>query len=378
MRFFHLSDLHLGIRLRDHDLRDDQLHILNQIVQAAADEKPDAVLIAGDVFDKSDPGPDAVAMFSDFVTALKEAVPEAAIMIISGNHDNGERINLYQDILKIAGVYVAGRLQNGGPECVTLHDEDGPVHFYLLPFVRPGAVRAMLDAETPLTYAQAVDRLVSATEAPEGERRVLVSHQFYVPAGEAAEDVERMDSELPQRGNLDAVPGEILSAFNYAALGHIHKPMRVGERAWYCGTPLAYSLSERGQHKSIVAVDLLADGEPEIERLPLRPLHAVRRLEGTLDEVTGQPSGDYIEVILTGEKNTDSTVISSRLRHAFPRLLGYRHAVDMTQPAAGEAVHFERRQIDPMQLCIDFLGDDADEENQRILAEILAELEENK
>lgn len=375
MKFFHLSDLHLGIRLRDYSLRDDQVHILNQIVAAAEKEKPDAILIAGDVFDKSDPGPEAVAMYSDFITALHDTVPGAAIIVVSGNHDNGERINLYRDVVREAGVHVAGRVSLSAPEKITLEDEDGHVHFYLLPYVRPGAARRPGDEAAP-SYADAVHRLIAGVDLDPAARNVLVSHQFYVPAGQKPEDVERSESEVVRVGNLDAVPGDVLDDFDYAALGHIHRPMQVSKKALYCGTPLAYSLSERDQQKSIVMVDLPAGGPAEITRLPLSPLHRVRRIEGTLDEVTAQACGDYVEVILNGEKNTDYQTIRSRLRDAFPRLLNSMHAADGAETGE-ERIVLDHREIDPMQLCLDFLGDEADEENRRILTEILAELEVN-
>lgn len=379
MKFFHLSDLHLGVRLHEYNLRDDQVYILDQIVEAAGAEKPDAVIIAGDVYDKADPGPEAVALFNDFVANLKAAVPETAILIISGNHDNGERIHLYRDVLKAGGVHVAGRLNlEAGPEKVTLTDEDGPVDFYLLPFVRPGAARRLTGEEDqPLSYEDAVRQLLSLASPDPAARSVLVSHQFFVPSGSRAEDVERMDSEIPKIGNQDAISAELLAPFSYAALGHIHKPTRVTDRAFYCGTPLAYSLSERNQQKSIRVVDLPAGAPPAIRDLPLTPLRRVRRLEGTLSEVTAEPSSDYVEVILTGEKNTDSSLITSRLRQAFPNLLRHCHAEQLPAPDTDPFV-LHRRELDPLQLCIEFLGpEDADEENQQILSEIIQELEAN-
>lgn len=377
LKFFHLSDLHLGIRLYDYNLHDDQVHILNQITAAAGVEQPDAVVIAGDVFDKANPGPEAVALFSDFVVRLKAALPEAAIMIISGNHDNGERINLYRDILKIAGVHVAGRIPaaGAGPEKVRLTDEEGPVDFYLLPFVRPGDVRHLAAADgEPLSYEEAIRGLIRCAAPDPGIRTVLVAHQFFVPAGMEADKVERMDSELTRRGNVDAVSASVLAPFNYAALGHIHKPTRVTENAFYCGTPLSYSLSERGQQKSIRIVDLPAGRKPQVRDLPLRPLREVRRAVGSLSDVTSAPSEDYVEVILSGERNTDRAVILSRLRQAFPNLLGYRFAEEIETPGQ-EISAIRRRELDPLELCFAFLGQDADVENRRILTEIIRELE---
>lgn len=378
MKFFHLSDLHLGARLLNYSLRDDQVYILEQIVQSAAKEQPDAVLIAGDVFDKADPGPDAVSVFNDFITKLKAVLPDCAVMIISGNHDNGERINLYRDILKIADVYVAGRAPDPqtGPEKVMLHDENGPVAFYLLPFVRPGMVRGLAgEDEGPLSYEETVRRLIDCADPDPQIRNVLVSHQFFVPDGSAPKDVERMDSEVTRVGNLDAISAGILSPFDYTALGHLHKPGRAGQHAFYCGTPLAYSLSERGQQKSICVVELPAGEEPEIRKLPLTPLRTVRRAEGFLKDLTSGPvSEDYVEVILSDKKTADRNTVLSRLRQAFPNLLTYRFAGEDVSPAL-QAVTARRRELDPLQLCLDFLGSDADEEMEQILRDLIRELE---
>lgn len=376
MKFFHLSDLHLGARMQNYSLHDDQVHILDQIVIAAGEEQPDAVLIAGDVYDKADPGPDAVAIFNDFIVKLKSTLPDVAVMIIGGNHDNGERINLYRDILKLSDVYVAGRVPDieNGPDKVTLQDEEGTVDFYLLPFVRPGFLRRPTSGAS-LSYEDAVRLLLEKADPDPDIRSVLVSHQFFVPSGSSADEVERMDSEMPRIGNVDAISADVLAPFDYAALGHIHKPTRVTDKAFYCGTPLPYSLSERNQQKSVRVVELPYGKPPQFRLVPLRPRRAVRRLEGSLSDVISQPSEDYIEVILSGERNTDRSTLISRLRQAFPNLLSYSFAEQMAAPGQ-EACIVQRRELDPLELCLEFLGSDADEETEQLLKEIIGGLEE--
>lgn len=384
MRFFHLSDLHIGRKLNDQSLREVQYDVFTQIISHAAAASPDAVVIAGDVFDKSDPSPDAVALFDSFITDLANALPGVPIMIVSGNHDSSERIDMYRGILNKQNIYVAGRLPRSQDERlhkVRIEDEWGPVNFYLLPHVKPGDAKAALgESDSARSYEQAVEELLAREEINPEERNVLVAHQFILPVGSKAEDFDKERderSEVRKVGNVDAISARVVEPFTYVALGHIHRPMDVAENARYCGTPLQYSISEAGQDKSITVVDLKEpDAPPEVSLLPLKPLHAVRRVEGLLDEVTKEYSLDYVQVVLTDEEDLNPMDMRSRIKKAFPNVLEFRHNQKRRQQNRSNAVRpgGDVRDMDPLTLCMEFLGD-ASEEDEAVLRKIIERVE---
>lgn len=376
MKFFHLSDLHLGLKLMNHDLWEDQSHILAQIVGLAQTHRPDAVVIAGDIYDKAVPPAEAVELFDTFLTALTEALPGITLMLISGNHDSAPRVNCFRSILSRQKLHMIGTppLTEGDfIEKVTLQDSYGPVNFYLLPFVKPSMVKAITGVDengNNLSYNEALHKLLARETISPQERNVLVSHQFYLPAGKEAGDVERMDSEIRTVGNIDQVSAELLLPFDYAALGHIHKPMKVGdERFRYCGTPLACSVSEAGQQKGIIMVELgrKEDG-PKTTVLPLCPLRQVRILKGTLEEIIKQGCEDYVTVILTDKVDLDVIDMQERMRLAFPRLLEIRR--EALRSADYSSKITAREQLDPFELCCAFLKN-PDEGEQRILKDVI-------
>ena len=279
MKFFHLSDLHIGLKLFNRDLREDQEYILQQITELAVKERPDAVLIAGDIYDKAVPSAEAVEVFDHFISGLSSALPDMAVMLISGNHDSGPRVNCFRSVLSRQNVYMIGlppRTPEEHIEKAVLTDEYGDVNFYLLPFVRPSMVKQITGVDengNNLSYNDTLHRLIEREEIDQSQRNVIVSHQFYFPSGTKAEEVERMDSEIRTVGNIDEVSADILEQFDYAALGHIHKPMKAGsEFCRYCGTPLACSVSEAGQQKGIIMVELGEKGSRKTTVLPLEPL----------------------------------------------------------------------------------------------------------
>ena len=234
MKIFHLSDLHIGLKLINRDLREDQEYILNQIIQKAKEEKPDAILIAGDIYDKAVPSAEAVEVFDHFIGNLRTAVPESVVMMISGNHDSAPRVNCFRSVLTHQRIHMIGmppQTEEDHIEKVVFQDEYGSVNFYLLPFVKPSMVKLIVGTDengNNLSYNETIHRLIDREEIDETQRNILVSHQFYLPSGENAEEVERMDSEIRTIGNIDQVSADILKKFDYAALGHIHKPMKVG------------------------------------------------------------------------------------------------------------------------------------------------------
>ena len=380
MKFFHLSDLHIGLKLFNRDLREDQEYILRQITDLAVREQPQAVVIAGDIYDKAVPSAEAVELFDRFIAGLNAALPDAAVMMIAGNHDSGPRINCFRSVLSRQNVYMIGqppRVEGERIEKVTLEDECGPVNFYLLPFVRPSMVKQLTGVDengNNLSYDETLRRLIGREEIDLSQRNVIVSHQFYLPAGTHAEDVERMDSEIRTVGNIDQVNAEILEKFDYAALGHIHKPMKAGsEFIRYCGTPLACSVSEAGQQKGIVMVELGEKGDRRTTVLPLEPLRQVRVIRGELEEVLGQACGDYATVILTDKADLDVLDMQDRIRSAFPNLLEIRRETmrraDYGRPYAVQ------EELDPFELCCAFLNE-PDEEEKALLRDVINTVQE--
>ena len=375
MKFFHLSDLHIGLKLMNHDLREDQEYILSRIVEAAGREKPDAVVIAGDIYDKAVPSAEAVEVFDRFLESLTGAVPEAVIMMISGNHDSAPRVNCFRNVLSRQKVYMIGqppRTETEYIEKVVLHDAYGNVNFYLLPFVKPSMVKQVVGVDengNNLSYNETLHRLIGRETIDENDRNVLVSHQFYLPAGRKAEEVERMESEIRTVGNIDEVSADVLEIFDYAALGHIHKPMKVGGENWrYCGTPLACSVSEAQQKKGIIMVEMGAKDEVRTTILPLEPLREVRVVKGTLEEVLAESCKDYVTVILTDKADLDVIDMQERIRLAFPNLLEIRREnqrkADYTRTLQTQEL------LDPYELCCSFLKD-LDEEEKTILQDVL-------
>ena len=380
MKFFHLSDLHIGLKLFNRDLREDQEYILRQITDLAVRKQPQAVVIAGDIYDKAVPSAEAVEVFDRFIAGLNAALPDTAVMMIAGNHDSGPRINCFRSVLSRQNVYMIGqppRAEGEQIEKVTLEDECGPVNFYLLPFVRPSMVKQLIGVDengNNLSYDETLRRLIGREEIELSQRNVIVSHQFYLPAGTHAEDVERMDSEIRTVGNIDQVSAEILEQFDYAALGHIHKPMKAGsEFIRYCGTPLACSVSEAGQQKGIVMVELGKKGDRKTTVLPLEPLRQVRVIRGELEEVLGQACGDYATVILTDKADLDVLDMQDRIRSAFPNLLEIRR--EMMRRADYGKTYAVQEDLDPFELCCAFLNEPDDEE-KALLRDVINTVQE--
>ena len=380
MKFFHLSDLHIGLKLINRDLREDQEYILQQITELAVREQPDAVVVAGDIYDKAVPSAEAVEVFDHFIAGLTKALPDTSVMLISGNHDSGPRVNCFRSVLSRQNVHMIGlppRTEEEFIEKAVLTDEYGRVNFYLLPFVKPSMVKRVVGTDengNNLSYNETLTRLIGREQINEEERNVLVSHQFYLPAGKNADEVERMDSEIRTVGNIDQVSAGILERFDYAALGHIHKPMKVGSGSIrYCGTPLACSVSEAEQQKGIVMVEMGPKGDVEISTLPLEPLRQVRVIRGELEEVLAKGCGDYVTVILTDRVDLDIFDMQDRIRNAFPKLLEIRR--ETVRKADHIKGTVSQKEMDPFELCCYFLKD-ADEEEKKILRDVINTVQE--
>ena len=324
MKLIHLSDLHLGKRLNEFSLGEDQEYILNQILQIVEAEQPDAVVIAGDVYDKAIPSVEAVSLFDEILIRL--AALHTHIFVISGNHDSPERIAFGSRLLEETGIHLSP-VYSGSVEPVTLEDEFGPVDFYLLPFVKPIHVRRFFPEDPTDTYTQALSTAVGHMNLDEHRRNVLVTHQFVTGAS-------RSDSEEISVGGADNVDSAVFDAFDYVALGHIHSPQHCGsEKIRYCGTPLKYSFSEAKDTKSVTVAELKEKGNLVIRTVPLKPLRELVELRGTFEELTDRHfyenttwTRDYVRLTLTDEEDIPDAVGKLRLIYRNLMKLDYDNA----------------------------------------------------
>ncbi|SCI80160.1 Nuclease sbcCD subunit D [uncultured Flavonifractor sp.] len=350
MKLIHLSDLHLGKRVNDFSMLEDQQYILAEILQIIDREKPDGVLIAGDVYDKSVPSAEAVALLDDFLVRLSKR--ELRIFVISGNHDSPERMAFGGRLMERSGVHLAP-VYDGRVEPVVLTDEYGPVKFYLLPFVKPSHVRRCFPEREITSYTDAVAAAVEAMGVDTAVRNVLVTHQFVTGAA-------RCDSEELSVGGTDNVDAAVFDPFDYVALGHIHGPQQVGrETVRYCGTPLKYSFSEAGHKKSVTVVELGAKGSVTIRTIPLKPLRDMVELRGTYEELTLRAfyegtsyPRDYIHITLTDEDDIPDAV--GKLRIIYPNLM----KLDYDNKRTRAGIHLEGaedvQQKSPLELLEEF------------------------
>ena len=373
MKFLHLADLHIGKRVCEHSMLDEQVYILREILGIVCEEHPDAVLIAGDVYDKSVPSAEAVAVLDDFLVKL--SATGTKVFVLSGNHDSAERIAFGGRLMKGMGVYMSP-VYNGEFAPVTLKDEMGEVDLWMLPFVRPADVRACLesdeDRDAVTDYTSAMRMAIAQMKFTEGRRNVLVAHQFVTGA-------ERSESE-ENVGGLDNVDASVFEKFDYVALGHIHKPQNVMKdvggtvRARYSGTPLKYSLSEATHAKSVTVVELGAAGNAgdlfagmraalQVREVPLKPLHDVREIRGTFAELVspefrtaqvaaGNKLDDFVYVKLTDENDVPDA--AQKLRGIYPNLmmLDYDNERTRNQQIAVGVEAVEKKS--PMQLFGEF------------------------
>ena len=311
MKLIHLSDLHIGKRVNEISMIEDQEYILLQILQIIDDEKADAVLIAGDVYDKSVPSAEAVTLFDDFLCRLaKRNIPT---LIISGNHDSPERLAFGKRLLELGGIHISP-VYDGNVQSVALTDEYGEVVFHLLPFIKPAHVRRFYPDSGIESYTDAIRTAVEHMDIDSGKRNVLLTHQFVIGASTC-------ESEEISVGGSDNVDASVFENFDYVALGHIHGPQNIGSnRICYCGTPLKYSFSEEAHHKSVTVVNLGKKGELELQLRPLTPRHDLRSIRGTFAEISvGPSSDDYLHIILTDEEDVPEAV--GKLRFVYPNLM---------------------------------------------------------
>lgn len=352
MKFIHLSDLHLGKRVNEFSMIEDQAYILKKILGVIKEENPDAVLIAGDVYDKPVPSVEAVGLFDDFLKQLSRQ--KVQVFVISGNHDSPERLAFASELIEASGIHIAP-VYDGKVHPVSLEDAYGTVNVYMLPFIKPAHVRAVFAEETIESYTEAVRVAISHMDRgkeQEEQRNILLTHQFVTGA-------VRSESEEISVGGSDNVDASVFAAFDYVALGHIHGPQSVGrESIRYCGTPLKYSFSEAKHQKSVTVLELREKGNLEIRKVDLVPLRDLRELRGTYEELTsrknyeGTALEDYVHITLTDEEDVLDAV--GKLRVIYPNLmkLDYdnRRTRENREIAGGEGVDART----PMELILDF------------------------
>ena len=320
MRLLHCSDLHLGKRVHECSMTEEQRHILKQIASIAVAQQVDGIIIAGDLYDKLVPSIEAVGLLDEFLTSLWEQ--HLPVYLISGNHDSPERLSFGTQLLEQNDVYLAG-VFTGKAQHLSLQDAYGALELYLLPFIKPAVVRSFYPEESIETYEDAVRVALSHSHIDPQKRNVLVAHQFVTNNGR---EPERSDSETLSVGALDQVDVSLFDGFDYVALGHIHGPQKIGrETVRYCGSPLKYSFSEWRHKKSVTIVELKEKGIVLLEQVPLQPIHDLREIRGTLSSLLqpevvaqGDPQ-DYLRVILTDEIPPYDPL--GQLRQVYPNLL---------------------------------------------------------
>lgn len=346
MKFLHLADLHLGKRVNGFSMLEDQAHILRQILAILDDEQPDGVLIAGDVYDKSVPSVEAVGLLDGFLTELRaRGVP---VLLISGNHDSPERLAFGGRVMDSCGIHISP-VYDGALAPVTLQDAFGPVHVWLLPFVKPAHVRRWFPDADIESYTDAVAEAVAHMDIDTAARNVLVTHQF-VTGG------TRSGSEELSVGGTDNVDSGVFAPFDYVALGHLHGAQHIGrETIRYAGSPLKYSFSEARQHKSVTVVTLGEKGDVQVRTAALTPLRELREIRGSYDELTARSfyehttyRSDYLHLILTDEQDVFDAM--SRLRTIYPYLMTLDYDNARTRAAGGMSVPAETERRTPLEL----------------------------
>lgn len=323
MKLLHISDLHIGKRVNEFSMIEDQKYILKKILTIADGQQADGVMIAGDIYDKQVPSAEAVQVFDWFLTELADRGKQ--VYVVSGNHDSAERIAFGARLMSSRGVFVSP-VYHGETVKLTLKDSYGELYLYLLPFIKPAVVRHALEKmpdieekPTPESYHDAVKLAVDHMNIDSTKRNILIAHQYVTGAG-------RCDSEEISVGGLDNVDADVFDAFDYVALGHIHSPQSIKrEGVRYCGTPLKYSFSEAEQEKSVTVVTFEEKGTIKISTVPLVPLHDMRKIRGTYLEVTARhfyqefDPEDYVQITLTDEEDIVDGL--QKLRIIYPNLM---------------------------------------------------------
>ncbi len=383
MKLIHLSDLHLGKRVNEFPMLEDQKYILIKILNVIDEEQPDAVLIAGDIYDKSVPSAEAVEVFDDFLVRLSGRAfrgRKLQTFVISGNHDSPERLAFGGRLMDASGIHLAP-VYAGMVEPFNLTDEYGKVNIYMLPFVKPTHVRRYFPEAKIENYTDALATAIGSMGIDTSERNVLIAHQFVTGA-------ERSDSEEVSVGGLDNVDASVFDGFDYVALGHIHGPQSISsKRIRYCGTPLKYSFSEVKHHKSVTVAELGGKGALDVRTVPLIPKHDMAELRGKYEELmsrhfyenTGYQE-DYVRVTLTDEDEIPE--VMARMRTVYHNLMKIGYDNSRSRHAAQLDIIEDIEKKSPLDLFSEFYeqqnGTVPSEEQTALLKELIEKIWEGE
>lgn len=373
MKIMHLSDLHIGKRVNEYSMLQDQDYILKEILNIIDNEKVETVIIAGDVYDKSVPSAEAVELFDEFLYDLSSR--NLNVLIISGNHDSPERIAFGGRLISKSKIYLSP-VYNGKVKPITLNDDYGKVNFYLLPFIKPANVRRFFPEENIENYIDAVKVAIDNMNVDFSERNILVTHQFVTGA-------ELSESEDISVGGTDNVSREVFDGFDYVALGHIHREQTVGaDNIRYCGTPLKYSFSEANHIKSVTILDFNDKGNIQYKKVELKPFRDMREIRGTYDELTLKSNyentctDDYLHITLTDEDDIPNVI--SKLRVIYPNLMKLDYDNLRTRSVGTVDVTDDIERKSPLELFAELYkkqnNQDMNDEQEEIMKTLVEEI----
>lgn len=378
MKIIHLADLHIGKRVNEFSMIDDQKYILNQILEIIDKEKPDALIIAGDVYDKQVPSIEAVELLDSFISDISKR--KTTTFIISGNHDSAERLAFGSSLMAMGKIYISP-VYNGKISKYTLKDDFGSANFYLLPFVKPSHVKRFFPDEKIESYTDAIRVVVDNLKLDTSEINILIAHQFVTGAS-------RSESEEISVGGLDNVDASVFEGFDYVALGHIHRPQKIGtERIRYCGTPLKYSFSEVNDTKSVSIIEINSKEDFNLRTIPLVPKRDMRKIRGTYEELITKTSyentntDDYIHVTLTDEFNVVDAI--QKLRVIYKNIMKLEY--DNMRTRESRKINLDDMVIEnknPLEIFSEFYklqnNKEMDDEQKEIIKKIMEEVWEEK
>lgn len=378
MKIIHLADLHIGKRVNEFSMIDDQKYILNQILEIIDKEKPDAVIIAGDVYDKQVPSIEAVELLDSFISDISKR--KTTTFIISGNHDSAERLAFGSTLMAMGKIYISP-VYNGKISKYTLKDDFGNANFYLLPFVKPSHVKRFFPDEKIESYTDAIKVVVDNLKLDTSKINILIAHQFVTGAS-------RTESEEISVGGLDNVDASVFEDFDYVALGHIHRPQKIGtERIRYCGTPLKYSFSEVNDTKSVSIIEINSKEDFNLRTIPLIPKRDMRKIRGTYEELITKTNyentntDDYIHVTLTDEFNVVDAI--QKLRVIYKNIMKLEY--DNMRTRESRKINLDDMVIEnknPLEIFSEFYklqnNQEMDDEQKEIIKKIMEEVWEEK
>lgn len=375
MKFLHLGDLHIGKRVNEFPMIEDQRYIFNQILEIAEKEQVDGAILAGDIYDKALPSGESVELFDMLLTRLSEMGLQ--VYGISGNHDSAERIGYGSRIMVHRGVHLS-KSYGGELESIALNDDYGSLRIYLLPFIKPANVRRYDEDIEIGSYEDAVKSVLRRSSIGTDSRNILVAHQFVTYNGT---EPERSDSEVVSVGGLDNIDASVFKQFDYVALGHIHRPQRIGrETIRYAGSPLKYSFSEVNHRKAVTIVDVRAKGDVQLKQIELIPQRDMKKIKGSIAELlsldfyTKLNTNDYYHVTLTDEAVMDAI---GKLRMVYPNIMRLEFERSESERAAELRVLEKMELSSTMEIFEEFYdmqnGRQMDESRKSIIRELLSE-----